>query len=419
MMKYKFRTKNFECNFALLCFVILCLFVSLPQFRVYFPMVAVCTGIICILTVLMLRKRQKRNRMEWLYFILAAVFFLYTVTAPSIWGYNILRNRYIALMPMVWMYLLYGYLRDVDAIRGGWSFMIFFSVITMIRTCKALLVSPYISRLVKTSGEITESILKQGVGDYSFIYLLMFLCIIFFWLFLEEHRKRRFGYLFLAAMGEITIILSNYMMALVLSILGIGVLFGFWIYRKNKALFFILLLICLLLLLFYKPIFHILLEKMLPFIPPGKTFDRLQQVYMSLYGEGIGFFEEFMMDRVPVFAVSFKSIIKYPVFGVICGHLTKTNGYYNEFGQHSFVFDTMAVYGIVWGILLIILISYPFFAEGRMKGKKKELPVAIYVVTLLLLCFNNATFSMALVLYIIYPYVYDRVCKREEEKYVE
>ncbi|MFT4104646.1 MAG: hypothetical protein QM657_02715 [Lacrimispora sp.] len=345
---------------------------------------------------------------------MAAVFSLYTVIVPMFFGYSDLRNRYISLIPMVWMHILYDYLKKHKAIRGPWLLMIFFSVITMINTCQALIASPYISRMIKSGGEFSDSILKQGIGDYSFIYMLVLMTIIFFWEGMESSGKWRICYLSLAVLGEATIVLSNYMMALILSVLGIGVLLCFKIIRNNTLMLLLVILLFMVLLLFWRPLFSLILEKVLIFIPDGKTFDRLQQMHLSLYGKGISIFDEFVLGRIPVLSISTNSIIKYPFFGLIYGRLSKSLGYYVEFGQHSFILDTMALYGVGIGIMLVFLLSYPFFIEGRMKGKKREISIVFFAAMIFILGFNNATYSLAIVLYVIYPYICDKVVKEAQ-----
>lgn len=412
---YKYQLKGTEEKCVWICFAILCSFVVVPQFKVLFPMTIIYLGIIAVLTVVMLRQSKKWS--EWLYLVIAVFYSVYTAIVPMVFGYRDLANRYIALVPMVWLYALYEYLKKNRAIDGVWKLMILFAVITMLRTSQALLTSPYISRMVKSSGEFSESILLQGIGDYSFIYALVLMNVLFFWLFLEKKGKKKLVYLFLVISSEGTILLSNYMMALLLSLFGIAVLTAFWIYRKNKAVFFVLLMIFAILLLFSKPLLYVTLDGILAVLPDGKTYDRLLQMQMSLYGEGKGLFEEFASDRIPVLSISLKSIKAYPAFGVICGHLTKTDGYYNEFGQHSYIFDTMALYGIGISLILLFLLTFPFFTEGRMRGKKKELSIAIFLIMLLLVSNNNATFSIAVMLYVIYPYICDGIGQEGEEKY--
>ena len=410
---YKYRERNLEEIIVLICLCILSMFVVVPQFKVYSLMTVAYMGIIAVLTLLMLR--YAKNSEEWVYFLLATVFTVYTVIVPGLFGYGDLVNRHIALVPMVWMYVLYAYLNRNKAIKSAWYIMIFFGTITMLRTSKALISSPYISRMVKSSGEFSANVLRQGIGDYSFIYAIVLMSISFFWLFLERKGKKRIMYLLLTMVGGVTILLSNYMMALVLVGLGIMMLAAFWLYRKNKIVFVIAVIMLLIMLIFAKPILHAVLDSLLPIIPEGKTYDRLLQMQLSLYGEGKNLFEEFWIDRIPVLCISTESIKNYPWFGCVFGHLTKTDGYYNEFGQHSYVFDTMALYGVWSGVVLLILLSYPFFVNGRMKGRKKELSITMLVIMLILTIFNNVAFSMAMVLYVIYPYI----CDEGDKSYVK
>ncbi len=411
---WKYSLNNLKKIYIFFSLLMLSLIVALPQLQVYLPTVIIY--LIVIMTLFISDIKKDKKNLEWFYIILASCFSLYTSGIANFFGYKDLSNRYISLMPMVFIYIVYGLVNDIKVVSLVWKIMVVFSTITMFKTSYALIQSPYISRMIKSSGEFSENILKQGIGDYAFIYGLVIMEILFFSHVYEKKGKEKLIYILLSTLGEITIILSNYMTALILSIIGIGILTFFKVKRKHKILFLFLLIVGIFMILFWKPMLEFFLSIILDFIPDGKNYDRLLQLKMSVYGNGKNLFAEFMGDRIPVLSISYNSILKYPWGGVIFGHLTKSNGYYNEFGHHSFVFDTIAIYGLLLGIVLIFLLCFPFFSNMRLHGRKKELTIAMFVVVILLLMFNNATFSLAFLIYVMYPYVCDKLY--EDEQYV-
>ena len=105
---------------------------------------------------------------------------------------------------------------------------------------------------------------------------------------------------------------------------------------------------------------------------------------------------------------SIEALFAHPFFGLIGSSALGTSGeYLTGFGQHSYIFDTFALYGIVIGIINFFAILKPFKKDGRFLKHNASLSIAMAIFTVSIYLFNNATASIGIVICIIYPWVRD------------
>ena len=118
--------------------------------------------------------------------------------------------------------------------------------------------------------------------------------------------------------------------------------------------------------------------------------------------------DEFFADRFPTIKESIDAFFAHPLLGLIgSGGIGFSENYLTGFGQHSYVFDTFALYGFVIGIINIFAILKPFKRNGRWVKTNLALTIAMSIFTMLIYIVNNATASIALAICIIYPFIRD------------
>jgi hypothetical protein len=116
---------------------------------------------------------------------------------------------------------------------------------------------------------------------------------------------------------------------------------------------------------------------------------------------------------------SIEAFKEHPILGLLgSGQLQVSNGSLYGFGQHSYILDTFALYGIVGGTLNLLALAAPFINRYRIK-RDISLDITMFVVMLLLYLVNNASESIALAVTIIYPFIRDITVIKNREVHDE
>ncbi len=330
--------------------------------------------------------------------LIGTVFFVfYSAIVPYLFGNGVWANRYLDLSLFITAPLMYNYLYNtghLDALKKYVVLTFVFAAITWVITVSSLLASPYISRLIKSSGELTTALKRRGIGGYEFIYFCMIICVAAFNVF---GNYNKLSYLLLTILMLITLILGNYMIAFLLSIIGIILnLLAGRTFRKRC----ISLSILLALLIFYNPLLNCLIDLIIKISPSGRIAELLKGSSANIF---IAIWDEFKSDRLPTLLGSLLIIGETNGLGSSILPPNELDYILRELGQHSHILDTLAIMGVPVGLLYTYLIFRPLKVNKSL----------IFIFPLLLL-FNNATCSQAYAIYIIAPlleYIYrDYVC---------
>ncbi len=333
------------------------------------------------------------------------VFLFLSIVAPYIFGVGIYGNRYVSLALIPFGIIIFEYykinkrLRDLKMIILA---LVPFISYTTLNTLIRLIENPFIVRSIKSSGEYSEHLARQGVGSYGFVYFMVVVGVMLLYILLKTANKwMRFFVLIGYVLIFYFIFKTNYVTALLVIIVASAVLLYIFISKRNgrnKYLMFFAIVLGVALLLNLDAIV-LAVEDYLPtrlanaIVPDGE-----QTVVNTL-------FNEFTVDRWPAIVKSFEAFKDNVIFGLITnGEVSYWMGYIDDFGQHSHIIDTFAIFGIFLGTMNLFAIFAPF-KDRNGKWIKEQLPlsVAVGVCAILIYLFNNATSSIALAITVFFP----------------
>lgn len=321
-------------------------------------------------------------------------------------GNDILGNRYMNLSVVYFGGVIFTYYKDKNSlfvIKYVLIMLTPFLGFTTMKTLAALLSNPYISRSIKSGLESAE-ILRQGISGYSLIYMLAALAPILLFLFLQSEKiVYKFISILIYVLCFITVVVSNYFTALICVIVSsILLIVLYCILKKNFLQLILFALVSLFILVFWSSIIESVISLISSLSPDGKTAMRLNEMSGDLFG---GLSEEMSGDRWPTMKHSIEMFLQNPLFGV----LLKDNSGGNiltGIGQHSHILDTFAIWGGPLGIINTIII-FRVFKRECFVGRGIMLTLPVVVCLLIIWGFNNCTNSVAVVVYLLYPYIYN------------
>lgn len=336
------------------------------------------------------------------------IFYLATIVIPYMFGVGVIGNRYLSLGLIPLGYMIFNYYKQKERLcdlKRISVIMAFFAAITFFKTLKALIENPYISRSIKSSGEHSETLARQGIGGYAFIYFIV-IASIFLLYFSLKSKSRLFRLIAVITylMTLILILKSSYMTALLTVIIASAVLLLSH-YANSNSTNIIILSVLVITIFFFLINVDVIINKYSDIIP-----QRIASIVVSENGKSIyqSILDEFMNDRWPTMLESVGMFLKYPFFGIIgTGNIRfAESGLLTGFGQHSHILDTFALYGFLIGIVNIFIIFKPFKDQNGNRIKYgKALNRAMLVCTVGIYLFNNATPSTAFALGIMFPLI--------------
>ena len=396
----RFTFNYFVMNTCLIVYGILAVFP--PATTLFNSTLVSLICLACWIVVSMLTDINYYNSLRNIYPLL---FIAVTFIMPYMLGSSVIGNRYInlSMIPLgVLIFDFYKKNRRIKNLKIIALVISFFALITFVITLSALIKDPYISRSIKSSGEYSADLARKGIGGYSFIYFIaissQFLLYIFF-----KTSKRAWKAVTLAGylLSLLFVLKSNYMTALIISVLASVILFLFHYahadFGKKIALSFILLALILLILNLNEIIqrfSHAIPKRILEAI----TVNEGQNILSSIW-------DEFILDRWPTMKESIDAFLKYPLFGLVgAGNVYAYDGGVVGFGQHSHILDTFSLYGIAIGLFNLLIIFRPL-NKKRLNNGSEALRASMIVCTLIVYLFNNATPAIAMALGMFYPLV--------------
>ena len=333
------------------------------------------------------------------------VFFVFSIFLPRLFGVTTIGNRYVglgllAIGPIIFeFYKKHSRLRELRNIIFA---IIPFISITLGITLYRLLESPFISRTIKSSGEYSEGLAREGVGGYNFIYFIVVIALLLLYIFLNFKIKKIKAITIIVYVIMVYFTLkSNYVTAFLIVIIASAVMLFFYMVEnsKNRIVSGTLLLIAIILVVTnINGIIAVFAEV----IPP-----RIAEVFITEDGRNVfvSVFEEFVNDRWPVMKTSIDGFFENPFLGMITlGNNNLADYFFSGFGQHSHILDTFSLLGVFGGIINLIVVFRPFRDEsGKWVKGSAPLTAAMLVCVVGIYLFNNATSSIALATSIIFP----------------
>ncbi|EGR0098228.1 hypothetical protein FR266_23160, partial [Vibrio vulnificus] len=157
--------------------------------------------------------------------------------------------------------------------------------------------------------------------------------------------------LLISIMG-VNVFLSNFSTALI--IILVGAFFWFFCGRMNRPKFYFLLVVMFLLTPLIASVLVYLLQFYTSLDEGTINVSRANEI-IDFINSGV--VEQSMGARLLAFSMSLNSFSDSPIFGVI---LSNSNGsVLSSIGQHSFVLDGFAMFGVFVGALNVFLLLVP------------------------------------------------------------
>lgn len=396
-MKQKMNLKDI---FAALVLIIYFTELVFPKVTTLFSSSIVCLICFC-LWLLFISTVDSKFLLRKKNFVLLVIY-LYLAIYPIIFGNRTISNRYIAMSLVLCGCIIFRYYYIYDKLyimKGILITTIFFSFITMLITYSQLLIDPYISRSIKSSGEYSAALAQRGIGGYTFIYFITALSItVLYYSMCVKQRWKRIISIIWYVFSIVFIIKSNYMTALLTVIVCSAILIVLSSVLNKKWGFALGILFGFVLIVCNLDSIITLMEDFLP--------SRISRVLISERGDSVmdSITQEFLIDRWPVILSSIDSFVSYPLFGLVGNQSLGYDGkFLTGFGQHSFVFDTFALFGVFGGIIGIYAAFSPI-KKSLVWKEHSAFRIAMTVCIGMLYFLNNATDSIALVASVIAPY---------------
>ncbi len=272
--------------------------------------------------------------------------------------------------------------------------------IWIITTYMGLLQDNHAARLVIRSTEEAMALTEEGVGGFSFIYILLVYIISI--LALIKHRfeqKKKFTVvttflLFSVFMAMLVVMKAEYSTAVLLMVFSVSFfLFHTRSTHRNTLLFLIFILVYI----FFDTYKVDILQSLQPLAEGTNYRIKLQDSIDSIrLGEATGTTAE----RVERYRRSIGIFLENPALGIWS---------YMPVGKHSLILDTFAQYGFFAGVALIyILFKIPYQILQTHK-KNRTLSVTVLFLIIALFTLNNVSMSYGFMFYIFYPYIIQRL----------
>lgn len=397
--------------YAFLLDVILCIYIAtliLPQIRVSSSATVIglaCCALWFVISVLYAPQYYKNMRLE---IVISFLYAFFTIMIPYVFGYSVIAHRYASMVFIPLSYIIYdyySYYRKIDRLIKVIFFMSGLSVFTLFNTLSALTNNSYVIRSIKSSGEASKMLLQQGVGDYSFVYYIVAMSIVFLFIFFENSKmKYKIPALCLYVLSIWLIVKSNYMTALLISLISSVLLIIFRSVYRKKVFWSIIIITCLIVLfLNLNSIISIISDILPERVSKVLMVDSHTSVIQSIY-------DEFMGDRWPTMKLSIDAFKDNFLFGLIGNQTLGFDGQYLDgLGQHSHILDTFAFYGVFIGIWTVYIISMPFIDKKNSYSRRTTaLNCSMMICIFSLFLFNNATSSIACVSGLVMPAIKEK-----------
>lgn len=405
--------KNIPVSYLVLdisTFLIICL-MYIPQLSL-FPMrsqLIVALMFLCLLVTFLHAPSffgsSKYNR-------LFVISILYMAMIPLFGGLDVITNRYLMLFVCPFFYVLYSFNRKYRTAGANMKFIYLWIPILLyvcINTFIGLMKHPYLVRLIKSSGAETEVLRSMGYGGYELIYSVLLLTVIILAVLMERkkiHLKAGARLTLFASLCFLLLLIvySNYFTAFSLALGSIVIYIVFY----NRKLLYVLIPLLIVYAFFSTNINIFLIEELTKITPQdGKTYFRLTEILNHLK---FGIQAEGLDTRADTTSLSVGTFLEHPVGGYLFGTYYSPEDFLSKIGQHSFILDTLAIYGLFVGIVMMGLMLIPFIQRMKsgVSSKQKLFAFVTGICFLLIIGMNNLTPTIGFVAFFVFPTIYEK-----------
>lgn len=300
-----------------------------------------------------------------------------------LWGYSILLN----MLPIVLGYFIIYYRnRDVSYYQ---NVILMAFAITGVTTCIGLIRNPFAARILATieSANDANAVIYtwQNIGGYEFIYMVVLL----YPLLILAYKRKKIGLIstvISVIVVFVMVILSEYTTAfLLLLITSLLFLAKRNLTTKDILLFLAFSVVCMIVL-------EDVLSNFLYWVGELTGSETMLERLNSLAGGKTGL-EQSESNRIFLYERSIRTFFSNP----LCGTMLKGGG---GIGGHSFILDTIALYGFLGIISLMFMyrkIYRLFFAPFQNKDGYGYV-LWLFLQTILLSCVNTGMWLSVLAL---------------------
>lgn len=386
-----------------------------PPLRVLFNNTLAVTISMLLWLIITLIKKPSFYLKPTIQRLITILFIIYTFIVPYLFGNQVIGNRYLALAPIFFLYIVYEYNAKFNQSINNLRIIkltMLFALITLIKTMQALLINPRISRSIKSSGEYSFNLLSQGIGGYEFIYFLVLVFPVLMYLtFFSDRFKQKYQkitLIFLSIIVFTVIVISNYFTAFIVALSSILIMLLVRFIKRQKAFAGIVLIFGIIILLIAgNSLVIFTLEWMYGWVGNSLTAERiLEMKYSILYGDD----QIVSTSRWDLIRVSMAAFFNNPVFGTIAAVQSNVLSFETSAGQHSHLIDTFAFLGLMPGLAQIYIIFQPYVR--RLKNSLAiELIIPVFYSIVMIFTFNTVTPSMGFAVGLLVPTVYDYLRK--------
>ncbi|EID4336612.1 O-antigen ligase family protein, partial [Vibrio vulnificus] len=345
--------------------------------------------------------------------ILVFLFVFYILVVSYSGGGGDLGNRYLEFFQIfifMWSYEILKNRRGISSLLTYLKLMLPFFLFTSLTTIYAYTDAPNISRTAKKDTLLGLQQMSSGIGGYEYIYMLSFILISLLYLIPVKcgFVRKVFLVLLISIMG-VNVFLSNFSTALI--IILVGAFFWFFCGRMNRPKFYFLLVVMFLLTPLIASVLVYLLQFYTSLDEGTINVSRANEI-IDFINSGV--VEQSMGARLLAFSMSLNSFSDSPIFGVI---LSNSNGsVLSSIGQHSFVLDGFAMFGVFVGALNVFLLLVPlYYLTIADRLIPISLSCSLFILFFLFILVNNVTPSIGFALFFIIPVILE-VYKNELSK---
>ncbi len=345
------------------------------------------------------------------------VMLIYLFVVPRMFENITISNRYTPYFIGVFGTMMFEYYyqnNKMHVIERTVKIAMPFYFFTLIRTIIAAIENPWIARSIKNSDDEFNALLRQGIGNYNFVYMSVLIFTIAMIIFLFSNKtKPRIVSLITMLLCLMLFSYTNYFTALIISIISAAIILTLYIgycvknSEKIKVLeLFVLLFVFLIAIIGSDSISSSLSN----FI--GDETTRIGRVINSGGDSTISSIaDEFLRDRFPTMMRSLDIFVENPFLGVS----VLTRGVPSGLGQHSSILDTFALHGIFIGFAFFKMHGLPYkkydFYQNNVEYRR-PLYLALFGISF----FNNLTHSLLMASTIICPYLIYRLQNKKNSE---
>lgn len=335
------------------------------------------------------------------YTLMTLVAVCYFTIVPYLFQSPALGNRYLAYLQFPFLVIAYRNLSMTDR----YPLPLLLCVVPLFYSCSQtifeLTQNPWLSRAVNSRAEDRQEILSMGVGGYDYVAMWVFLGLVAAHVMFQiRGQNRPFLKFIVPAIGGaawILVILSNFMTATFILLMGVIATIVINVKSKWGLIFSItLILVTTFVVVFPDSLLTL-------FDPNSMTHYRIETLLKS--DNLIAGLDTLQGDRLDTRHTSFETILSHPFLGVMVTGYDPSTDDFVVIGQHSFILDTLAIYGIVPGFFFISLMFFPFVRMHRRCVYRKDRMFNIIIAGLLFAFafLNNVTPSLGVAIGIFYP----------------